>query len=79
MRCASGCAPGRVVLVDCLTLWLSNLMLQGAAQHADVDDFALPALFDAERPDFLAALDQAGRIGGELILVSNEVGIGIVL
>jgi adenosylcobinamide kinase/adenosylcobinamide-phosphate guanylyltransferase len=72
------CAPGRVVLVDCLTLWLSNLMLQGDAPHADVDNVTLPALFDAERADFLAALDDVGSMGGELILVSNEVGMGIV-
>ena len=72
------CAPGRVVLVDCLTLWLSNLMLSNHAPHADVEDFTLPARFDAERADFLAALDQVGGIGGELILVSNEVGMGIV-
>jgi adenosylcobinamide kinase/adenosylcobinamide-phosphate guanylyltransferase len=72
------CAPGRVVLVDCLTLWLTNLMLSDGARHLDVGDLELPARFEAERSDFLAALDEIGSSGGELILVSNEVGMGIV-
>lgn len=51
-----------VVLVDCLTLWLSNVML------ADRDpDEAVAAL--------LAAL---GATPGAVVLVSNEVGSGIV-
>lgn len=53
---------GAPVLVDCLTLWLSNLML------ADAD-------VDAATADLLAALrDTAGPV----VLVSNEVGWGIV-
>jgi adenosylcobinamide kinase/adenosylcobinamide-phosphate guanylyltransferase len=52
----------RVVVVDCLTLWLSNLMLAGG--HAD---------------DAAAALSAAlGEAKGPVILVSNEVGQGIV-
>ena len=50
------------VLVDCLTLWLSNRMLAGV----DVD---------AEVAVFEQALD---RRAGALVLVSNEVGFGIV-
>ncbi len=53
---------GRVVVVDCLTLWLSNLMLAGR----DLGP-ALSALADA-----------VGRLAGPVILVSNEVGMGIV-
>lgn len=51
-----------VALVDCLTLWLSNLMLAGRD----------PA---AERPRLLAAL---GATDMPVIAVSNEVGLGIV-
>jgi len=55
-------APGRVLVVDCLTLWLSNLMLAGhpvgeASEH------------------LLAALAAAP---GPVILIGNEVGLGIV-
>lgn len=52
----------RPVLVDCLTLWLTNLML---------GDRALPRAFDALE----AALDAREA---PAILVSNEIGLGIV-
>lgn len=59
---ATQAAPGTTVLVDCLTLWLSNLMEAGRDVQAEGDRLArtLPAL------------------GGRIILVSNEVGLGIV-
>ncbi|TXN23634.1 bifunctional adenosylcobinamide kinase/adenosylcobinamide-phosphate guanylyltransferase [Methylobacterium sp. WL9] len=50
------------VLVDCLTLWLTNLMLA---------ESALPAAVDALR-------DACAAARGPLVLVSNEVGLGIV-
>lgn len=55
-------APGRVLLVDCLTLWLTNLLL---AEH----DIAAA----------LTALERAvAGAAGPVIVVSNEVGQGIV-
>ncbi|MFK5599237.1 bifunctional adenosylcobinamide kinase/adenosylcobinamide-phosphate guanylyltransferase [Methylobacterium sp. HMF5984] len=54
-------APGPV-LVDCLTLWLTNLLL------ADAD-------LDAETAALRSACREAH---GPLVLVSNEVGLGIV-
>jgi adenosylcobinamide kinase/adenosylcobinamide-phosphate guanylyltransferase len=55
-------APGRAVLVDCLTLWLSNIM----AAELDV-------------PAETQALSQClSRLPGPVVLVSNEVGLGIV-
>lgn len=54
--------PGRAVLVDCLTLWITNLMM------ADAD-------VDARAKSLCAAL---GRTGGPVVLISNEVGLGIV-
>jgi adenosylcobinamide kinase/adenosylcobinamide-phosphate guanylyltransferase len=58
----AGNPAGGAVLVDCLTLWLSNLMLAGA----DIDAEA------ARLESVLAA------ISGPVVLVSNEVGLGIV-
>jgi adenosylcobinamide kinase/adenosylcobinamide-phosphate guanylyltransferase len=52
----------RPILVDCLTLWLSNLM------HASRD-------IEAETERLLAALTSAR---GSVVLVANEVGLGIV-
>ncbi len=54
--------PGRIVLVDCLTLWLTNVMLRGG----DVD--AATAALSACVP----CLDAS------VVFVSNEVGGGIV-
>ncbi len=54
--------PDRPALVDCLTLWLSNLMLAGR-------DIA------ATTVALEAALDR--RVAAT-VLVSNEVGLGIV-
>jgi adenosylcobinamide kinase/adenosylcobinamide-phosphate guanylyltransferase len=53
---------GQVVVVDCLTLWLSNLML-GEHDVAGATDRLLAALASAR---------------GAVLLVSNEVGMGIV-
>jgi adenosylcobinamide kinase/adenosylcobinamide-phosphate guanylyltransferase len=53
---------GLPVLVDCLTLWLSNLMLA----EADLDEAA---------DDLVRALEGYGQ---PIVFVSNEVGLGIV-
>lgn len=55
-------APDRALLVDCLTLWTSNLMF------AERD-------LDAETEALAQAVVQAH---GPVILVANEVGLGIV-
>lgn len=67
--------PQRVVLVDCLTLWLSNLMFSDGTQYPDVGNIELPARCHAERAALLAEL---GVARGDVVLVSNEVGMGIV-
>ena len=53
---------GRALLVDCLTLWLSNLMGAGRDIAAEIERL-------------VACL---GRIEGRTVLVANEVGLGIV-
>ena len=70
------CAPERIVLVDCLTLWLSNLMFSSQRDYPEVGAIALPPLFAWERADLLAWLDEPAP--GEVVFVSNEVGMGIV-
>jgi len=70
------CAPERIVLVDCLTLWLSNLMFSTHADYPEVGPIDLTPLFTTERAALLAWLDEPAT--GEVIFVSNEVGMGIV-
>lgn len=67
--------PGRVILVDCLTLWLSNLLFSGAHAFPETGEISLPSRFLKERAALLAALDGACA---DIVLVSNEVGSGIV-
>jgi adenosylcobinamide kinase/adenosylcobinamide-phosphate guanylyltransferase len=65
--------PDRIVIVDCMTLWLSNAML------VDFDE-SLPhtplARLNSEKAALLRYLE--GGCAAGLILVSNEVGGGIV-
>jgi len=66
---------GNVVLIDCLTVWLSNLLFSEHKEYPEVGRIEAPVRFAAEREGFLQALQQAA---GEIVLVSNEVGMGIV-
>ncbi|WP_296948728.1 bifunctional adenosylcobinamide kinase/adenosylcobinamide-phosphate guanylyltransferase [uncultured Massilia sp.] len=70
------CAPGRIVLVDCLTLWLTNLMFSTHQDYPEVGPIDLAPLFHAERAALLAWLDEPPA--GDVVFVSNEVGMGIV-
>lgn len=55
--------PERVILVDCLTLWVTNLMME-EGRDVDADGAALAA--------------SLGELQATVIFVSNEVGLGIV-
>lgn len=70
------CAPDRIVLVDCLTLWLSNLMFSAHQDYPEVGPIDLAPLFVGERAALLDWLDGPG--GGEVVFVSNEIGLGVV-
>jgi adenosylcobinamide kinase / adenosylcobinamide-phosphate guanylyltransferase len=60
-----------VILVDCLTLWVNNLMYDAGRQSRELQEEDV-----AEQcSEMLAA---AGRSAGTVIFVSNEVGLGIV-
>ena len=53
---------GDAVLVDCLTLWLTNLMAAGRSAETDVADL----------------IDAIAESRAAIVLISNEVGWGIV-
>ena len=64
------------LLVDCLTLWLSNLLFAGeAARQAESGQPIDCRLLDGEVRMLIDALP---TLPGRIILVSNEVGCGIV-
>lgn len=63
LAAALAAAPqGRAVLVDCLTLWLSNLLLAGRDPRAESERLA----------------EALARPRGAWVVVANEVGLGIV-
>ncbi|AYD00982.1 bifunctional adenosylcobinamide kinase/adenosylcobinamide-phosphate guanylyltransferase [Neorhizobium sp. NCHU2750] len=55
-------AAGHVILVDCLTLWVTNLMME----EADIPAQAM------------SLVEQIKASRATVVLVSNEVGLGIV-
>lgn len=55
---------GCCIIVDCLTLWLSNILLLDEGRH-----------FKQQLTDLLSVVS---GFAGDLILVGNEVGMGIV-
>lgn len=57
-------APGHCVLVDCLTLWVTNLLIHE-------DSWRLRGEIDA-------LLETLPQLPGRIILVSNETGLGVV-
>lgn len=61
-------APHRLVVVDCLTLWLTNLLmpLSGSAVDGDRLDAAIDDLADVLR-----------AAAGPVVVVSNEIGLGL--
>ena len=61
---AAAMSGSRCLLIDCLTLWLTNLLLRGDEDY-----------FRRERGALFDVLSDAK---GRIIFVSNEVGLGIV-
>jgi len=55
-------APGRVILIDCLTLWVTNLMMENRDLAAEFQNLA----------------EWLPQAQARLVFVSNEVGLGIV-
>lgn len=71
--------PGATLLIDCLSLWVSNLLLSNEKQ--DFDKLSAVGQDEAIDACLLAArdvLDGQERRPGILIAVTNEVGASIV-
>ena len=60
-----GVAEGSLVIIDCVTMWVSNLLLQG---------------YEAEKVEEAAATlsEFLGQRESPSVVVTNEVGLGIV-
>lgn len=60
-----------VYLIDCLTLWISNVMAEFEQRGAVCGEVAI-----AE--EITSIIDNALELSGTVVVVSNEVGMGIV-
>lgn len=60
-----------VVLVDCLTLWINNLMYEYSKHHLSISEEIV-----AEKSNEL--IRACSNHHGKIILVTNETGLGIV-
>lgn len=56
------CEPGSPIVIDCITLWISNLILRGRPVAGAADHL----------------IECLARENREVVLVTNEVGLGIV-
>ncbi len=56
-------SPERVIVVDCLTMWVTNLLSEDS---------------DMLKTEIAALLNSIKKLSGEVIFVSNEVGMGII-
>jgi len=59
------CPPTALVIIDCLTLWISNMMLRGDSE----------SVISSHSTSALAAITKRST---QTIAISNEVGLGIV-
>ncbi|MGE8320043.1 MAG: bifunctional adenosylcobinamide kinase/adenosylcobinamide-phosphate guanylyltransferase [Comamonas sp.] len=70
---AAHSAPHRLLVVDCLTLWLTNWLMPAPE---DLKQNSPPAqAWKAQEALFLEALQQAR---GPVVLVGNEIGLGVI-
>lgn len=75
-------SEGICILVDCLTLWLTNCLCKSTMDNNHISDCNL-TYWESEKLQLLSLLEKIQQISSEqeninIILVSNEVGHGIV-
>jgi adenosylcobinamide kinase/adenosylcobinamide-phosphate guanylyltransferase len=64
-------APGTTILLDCLTLWVNNLLFSAGQKHQDLTEESM----SRQGRDLVVA---AQKHKGSVIIVTNELGLGIV-
>lgn len=77
-RIASEAGPGSTVIIDCLTVWLGNLL----EQHVHDANAPKESEIERARRQALEELELVCRLHGarqlQLLVISNEVGAGLV-
>lgn len=76
---ANHSSPDTLVVVDCLTLWLTNQLMppyDGNAHEGHAPDESLTA--EASRQATLGLLAAIRAATGPVVLVGNEIGMGVI-
>ena len=66
--------PQRLLVIDCLTLWLTNWLMPVESEKSE-EKMPLNQDWKSQLAMFLKALDDAA---GPIILVGNEIGLGVI-
>jgi adenosylcobinamide kinase/adenosylcobinamide-phosphate guanylyltransferase len=69
--------PGTLVVVDCLTLWLTNWLMPFEADGAVTSEPNSSPVPDASAP-IAMLLEAIHSASGPLVLVGNEIGLGVI-
>jgi adenosylcobinamide kinase/adenosylcobinamide-phosphate guanylyltransferase len=75
LRALPAAAACDVILVDCLTLLVTNIILSEGPEAPEMDSATAWQRVEAELHDLIESYQHTGA---DLILVSNEVGLGVV-
>ena len=70
--------PQTLVVVDCLTLWLTNWLMPVAAQATDKNNEPNSPLALVEPAPVASLLIAIKQAQGPLVLVGNEIGLGVI-
>lgn len=69
--------PNTLLVVDCLTLWLTNLLMPADVGNSEKSPSNMPLA--AEFFDYSAFLSVAiSKSTGPVVIVSNEIGLGVI-
>lgn len=75
---SEGLVTGETILVDCLTLWISNRLMALGNDDADGWWDRVAELEDQLLEELLSLVEECRVRGQNLILVTNEVGMSLV-
>ena len=69
--------PDTLVVVDCLTLWLTNLLMPAESSETPVFE-SKQAVAHAERARVALLLVAIQNAAGPVVIVGNEIGLGVI-
>lgn len=70
--------PDTLLVVDCLTLWLTNILMPATSEIGQVKNDLSGNLIDFAA-SFLVAIKMTKHAGnGPVVVVSNEIGLGVI-